>query len=84
MLPIKKKFNLIYIVILSAFISACSVKGEPENKKTSIQTLPVTQLITKDTILHHDYVADIQARRHVEVRARVNGFLDNIYVDEGQ
>jgi membrane fusion protein (multidrug efflux system) len=38
----------------------------------------------KDTVLAHEYVADIQAVQNVELRARVAGFLDRIYVDEGQ
>lgn len=46
--------------------------------------LPVRQVIARDTILHHEYVADIQAVRNVELRARVEGFLEEIYVDEGQ
>ncbi|MEM1135915.1 MAG: efflux RND transporter periplasmic adaptor subunit, partial [Bacteroidota bacterium] len=31
-----------------------------------------------------EYIAEINAVRHVEVRARIEGFLDEIYVDEGQ
>ncbi|QMU31599.1 efflux RND transporter periplasmic adaptor subunit [Adhaeribacter radiodurans] len=65
-------------------MSGCTAQGEVEKKNPEVPTLPVTQAITKDTVLHHDYVADIQAQRHVEIRGRVKGFLDNIYVDEGQ
>ncbi|QJX49339.1 efflux RND transporter periplasmic adaptor subunit [Hymenobacter taeanensis] len=52
--------------------------------KDAPPTLPVTQLNARDTILSHDYVADIQAVRNVEIRARLEGFLEQIYVDEGQ
>jgi membrane fusion protein (multidrug efflux system) len=52
--------------------------------KDAPPTLPVTQLTARDTVLHHDYVADIQAVRNVEIRARLEGFLEQIYVDEGQ
>src|SRR5690606_30281094 len=38
----------------------------------------------KDTLIQHSYVASLQAVRNVEIRARVDGFLDKIYVDEGQ
>ncbi|MEQ9443717.1 MAG: efflux RND transporter periplasmic adaptor subunit [Cyclobacteriaceae bacterium] len=38
----------------------------------------------KDTTLYREYVADIQAVQNVELRARVQGFLERIYVDEGQ
>ncbi|QNF33783.1 efflux RND transporter periplasmic adaptor subunit [Adhaeribacter swui] len=84
MLTIKKVLNLLYLFVFGLLISGCTAQGEVEKKNPEIPTLPVTQVITKDTVLHHDYVADIQAQRHVEIRARVKGFLDNIYVDEGQ
>ncbi|WPP49464.1 efflux RND transporter periplasmic adaptor subunit [Catalinimonas niigatensis] len=38
----------------------------------------------KDTTLHYSYVADVQAVQNVELRARVQGFLEKVYVDEGQ
>ena len=47
-------------------------------------TVPVLTLTARDTILRHEYVADIQARRNVEIRARVEGYLQRIFVDEGQ
>ncbi|MBF9239433.1 efflux RND transporter periplasmic adaptor subunit [Hymenobacter sp. BT683] len=48
------------------------------------QALPVMRLVPRDTVLTREYVADIQAVRNVEVRARVKGYLEKIYVDEGQ
>ena len=78
------KNNWIYLLLMGALASGCAVKGETQNNRQAIPTIPVTQVISMDTVLHQDYVANIQAVRHIEVRARVNGFLDNIYVDEGQ
>ncbi|TXK33767.1 efflux RND transporter periplasmic adaptor subunit [Pontibacter qinzhouensis] len=74
----------IYLVAVSLFILGCTAQGQPENPSNDAPALPVTKLITKDTTLHNDYVSDIQAKRHVEIRARVDGFLDQVYVDEGQ
>jgi membrane fusion protein (multidrug efflux system) len=79
-----KKSTLLNIITLSAFVAGCTAQGGEIDNTTTEAALPVTQLITKDTTLHNDYVSDIQAVRHIEVRARVNGFLDKIYVDEGQ
>ena len=78
------KFNWIYLLVTGALAGGCVAKGETTSQKQTIPTVPVTQVIRKDTVLHQDYVANIQAVRHIEVRARVNGFLDNVYVDEGQ
>jgi membrane fusion protein, multidrug efflux system len=78
------KFNWIYLLLTGALAGGCVAKGETTDHKPTIPTVPVTQVIRKDTVLHQDYVANIQAVRHIEVRARVKGFLDNVYVDEGQ
>lgn len=45
--------------------------------------MPVVTLNTIDTVLYTDYIAGIQAVKNVEVRSRLQGFLDRIYVDEG-
>jgi len=52
--------------------------------KEEIPEYPVTQIVNRDTILYKEYVGDIHALRNVEIRARVQGYLDHIYVDEGQ
>ncbi|MBL0743141.1 efflux RND transporter periplasmic adaptor subunit [Chryseolinea lacunae] len=70
----------IFIVLVSALAMACG----HERKDDASQKLPVTELIVKDTIVQREYVGDINAFRNVEIRARVQGYLDYIYVDEGQ
>ncbi len=66
------------------FCSACS-SGSAENGKSSGEgrVLPVVELTGIDTVLYTAYVADIQAVNNVEVRSRLQGFLDHINVDEG-
>lgn len=53
-------------------------------QKEEFAEYPVTIIISKDTVLYKEYVSDIRAFRNVEIRARVQGYLDRIYVDEGQ
>ena len=39
----------------------------------------------KDTVINKEYVAQIQSvKKNIEVRAQEKGFLEKIYVDEGQ
>ncbi|MDF9794910.1 membrane fusion protein (multidrug efflux system) [Catalinimonas alkaloidigena] len=76
-------FCLLFPFSLVFFVS-CSDKVQNAEKKGEMQSLPVTEIMVKDTVLHHSYVADIQAVQNVELRARVQGFLERIYVDEGQ
>lgn len=67
------------------FMAACTVNSQqPDSKESLKQELPVTELTTTDTSLQRTYVADIQAIQNVEIRNRVSGFLEKIFVDEGQ
>lgn len=75
----------IKILILQAFVVGCTANSQMDNSNSvAEQILPVIQVFAKDTVLHREYVADIQAVQNVELRARVQGFLEKIYVDEGQ
>jgi membrane fusion protein (multidrug efflux system) len=66
-------------------LAACTAKAEKDNSKAEAPpTLPVLTLKTSAQELFHDYVADVQAIRNVEVRAQVPGFVEKILVDEGK
>src|SRR5690606_20737681 len=65
-------------------IFACtSSNPNSTNQDEEKRTVPYITLKAVDTTLYTDYVADIQAVRNVEVRSKVEGFLEKIYVDEG-
>jgi len=66
------------------FMYGCTTNGNTRKQHENARPFPVTQLVEKDTVIQHSYVASLQAVRNVEIRARVDGFLDKIYVDEGQ
>jgi membrane fusion protein (multidrug efflux system) len=38
----------------------------------------------KDTVIEREYVAEIRAARHAELRSRLKGVLDTVALDEGQ
>jgi len=64
--------------------TACtSSKGDNGDQDEEKRSVPYTTVEAVDTTLYTDYVADIQAIRNVEVRSKIQGFLDKIYVDEG-
>lgn len=75
------------LILLVFTISSCNnaqKSAESTDTESQLRVLPVTKVITRDTSLYREYVADIQAVQNVELRARVQGFLERIYVDEGQ
>ncbi|HWJ25746.1 MAG TPA: efflux RND transporter periplasmic adaptor subunit [Flavisolibacter sp.] len=75
--------TILYYSLIAFVFSSCMAKSAPKENEQVLQ-LPITRLITKDTALTQTYVANIQAIQNVEVRNRVSGFLDKIFVDEGQ
>ena len=62
-------------------LTACTAKKE---ELVEVQTLEVSTPISLDTTIHQEFVADIHAVQNVEIRARVKGYLDRIFVDEGK
>jgi membrane fusion protein (multidrug efflux system) len=78
----KKIMWIQVLIIMSVFISCSELKER--NHKKNRHEFPVTKLITRNSILYHKYVGQISAFQNVEIRARVPGFLEKIYVDEGQ
>lgn len=74
-----------YIWFLGVFAmmltASCTSKKEQSKKEEHFK---VVRPLVKDTVSTNDYVADINAFQHVEIRARVGGFIESILVDEGQ
>lgn len=88
----KRRTALVSVLILAtliiSFVLYKKVGGTPilekKTDKFSSDVFQVTKPILMDTVYAIDYVADIQSFQHIEVRARVQGFIEKIHVDEGQ
>ena len=53
-------------------------------EKEEPTTFLVTSPLTKDTLVTRQYVCQIHSIQHIELRALEKGYLQHIYVDEGQ
>ena len=62
-------------------LASCTTKKE--EKEESIK-FTVTNPVKIDTSFTKEYVSQIRSFRNIEIRAQEKGFLQNIYVDEGQ
>jgi membrane fusion protein (multidrug efflux system) len=76
--------NGMLMIVLFLSQTGCTSYGQPERQNPDTLKLPVLTLKQQDTILQTAYVADIQAVKNVEIRTRVKGFLETIFVDEGR
>ncbi|HUC79406.1 MAG TPA: efflux RND transporter periplasmic adaptor subunit, partial [Flavisolibacter sp.] len=76
----KKVLLLIGIVAVLCHTSCTSEKEAKEETGKYKVTVPMPL----DTTFAKEYVAQIRSIRNIEIRAQEKGFLQNIYVDEGQ
>lgn len=78
------KKNLMYPVLgCFLFAVSCTVSSNENKTDVQVRSVPVVDLVQMDTIIYKEYIADIQSQRNVELRSRLVGFLDRIYIDEG-
>ncbi|MBL0737802.1 efflux RND transporter periplasmic adaptor subunit [Flavobacterium sp. GN10] len=75
--------RIFMIMSLCALVLAgCNSKKEEEKEEKT--KFLVTNPIEKDTTITKDYVSQIHSIQHIEIRAQERGYLEKIYVDEGQ
>ena len=75
-----KNIHVLLSLSVLLFLASCNSKVEKKEEAVFLVTSP----IKKDTIIIKDYVSQIHAIRHIEVRALEKGYLKQIMVDEGQ
>src|SRR5689334_6658977 len=76
-------FRLTTLVVLAAALASTGCQRESHAHEEPAKYL-VTKPVRKDTELTKDFVAQIKAIQHIELRAMEKGYLQGIYVDEGQ
>ncbi|WPU63567.1 efflux RND transporter periplasmic adaptor subunit [Peredibacter starrii] len=68
--------------LIACLMFFASCKEEVHHKEDS--TYSVTRPWKKTVEVHQQYVAQIRAYQHIEIRSFEKGYLQNIFVDEGQ
>lgn len=70
------------LITLSASIIMGCQHHEHQEHEEAIYT--ATQPVIEDTVIVHEYVCQIHSVQHIELRTMEKGYLQNIYIDEGQ
>jgi membrane fusion protein (multidrug efflux system) len=78
----KHRLTTVALTLATYGASACKHGGHREVEERL--RLEVTTVLRKDVDVTHEYVCQIRAYQHIEVRALERGYLQDIYVDEGQ
>jgi RND family efflux transporter MFP subunit len=73
--------KIVLLLIIVVGFAACTTNKE---EKTEAGKFPVTSPLAMDTSYTSEYVAEIQSLQNVEIRAKIKGYIEKIYVDEGK
>lgn len=69
----------VLIIFLLASLVGCKKNQEPERQVVTVEKVGVD-----DVDIYGEYVGRIRAKRFVEVRARVEGYLEQMLFEEGK
>lgn len=75
--------RLIIMMGLCALVCSTGCKNDHKEKEAETKFL-ATNPVKMDTSITKEYVSQIHSIQHIELRAQERGYLEKIYVDEGQ
>ncbi|WP_461114062.1 efflux RND transporter periplasmic adaptor subunit [Spirosoma jeollabukense] len=78
-----KRIFVLTLVSLCTLLGYTSCKHKEEEKEEEVK-FQVTSPLKRDTTITNDYVSQIHSIQHIEIRALEKGYLQKIFVDEGQ
>ncbi|MDH6304741.1 membrane fusion protein (multidrug efflux system) [Parabacteroides sp. PF5-5] len=76
------KFTIGVIMLMVMMIS-CGNNNQTANHETTAQEYPVMVVKKQDANMQSVYPATIRGQEDIEIKPRVDGYIDAIYVDEG-
>lgn len=77
-----KSYNILTIGLLAVTFTAC--KGKEAAFERPTQPYKVIQLQQQEVELYSEYPAILQGIEDIEIRPMINGYIEKIYVIEGQ
>src|SRR5215213_7978550 len=75
--------QILMLMGLCALMCYTSCKTKEETKEEPTKLL-VTSPLKMDTTVTQEYVCQIRSIRNIELKAQEKGYLQRVYVDEGQ
>ena len=65
-------------------VATVSCKKEQPQQAKGLMTLNVQKVKKQDAVVYQQYSASLEGQQNVEIRPKVTGFIQKIYIDEGQ
>lgn len=76
-----------FVLSLTAVLTSCDSSDKKTTASstaaTQVKDYPVITISTRTTTLFSEYPATIQGQQNIEIRPKIDGYIERIYVDEG-
>lgn len=76
-----KRIFILAIAASLVIFSSCQSKVKEEEM---VSKFLVTSPVQRDTLIYKEYVGQVHSSSHIELRSQEKGYLEKIFVDEGQ
>jgi len=75
------------VLIVLSYLTSCGNKDQKTaagaNAANQVKEYPVLTIMPRTITLYTDHPATIEGQQNVEIRPKVDGYMEHIYVDEG-
>jgi membrane fusion protein (multidrug efflux system) len=86
-LKMRQSIQLALIILGGAVLSSCGGKNDKAAQAAGaanqVKDFKVLEVQPRDATLNTEYPASIQGQQNIEIRPRVDGYVEKIFVDEG-
>lgn len=79
-----RNIRIVSALIVVLTLASCGKKQEQAQAPAGPMPFPVQKVTVADATTYQTYTANLEGQQNVEIRPKVNGFIQKIYVDEGQ
>lgn len=79
----KTTTQLSLTLLLGVMLASCGGNEEKAAQVATPQPYPVITVNELETTLNSDYPAMLEGQQNIDIRPKIDGFIEKIYVDEG-
>ena len=80
----RMKILSVSFAVIFLFLTSCTEReNEKEGEGEPILDYPVLTLSLRSATLQNVYPATLEGQQNIEIRPKIDGFVEEIYIDEG-
>lgn len=81
-MKLRQDFNYAHIAFVIILLASCGDKKSTGTAEAA-KDYPVLTIVPRTSTLSTQYPATIEGQQNIEIRPKIDGYIENIFVDEG-